>query len=152
MPCSYCRQGEVVAEECTAARDTNCQKAGLPQPTKLCKWHSKKSKTTQTTWHSTKPSTVSERGNWYYYLLFYEEVVIEMKVPNQHFVEIGSWESHVFFFLCVFFCVLSSISSSETFAKQCAIFLSASKTVNIQGYSELREPIKTRENCYPRIW
>ena len=42
--------------------------------------------------------------------------------------------------------------SSETFAKQCAIILSIRKTVNIQGYSELREPIKTRENCYPLIW
>ena len=45
-----------------------------------------------------------------------------------------------------------SISSSETFAKQRAIFLSVRKTVNSQGYSELREPIKTRENCYPLIW
>ena len=26
------------------------------------------------------------------------------------------------------------------------------KTLNIQGYSKLREPIKTRENCYPLIW
>ena len=41
------------------------------------------------------------------------------------------------------------ISSSETFAKGRAIFLSVRKTVNIHGYSELREPIKTRENCYP---
>ena len=24
--------------------------------------------------------------------------------------------------------------------------------MNIQGYSELREPIRTRENCYPLIW
>ena len=46
----------------------------------------------------------------------------------------------------------SSISSSETFAKRRAIFLSVCKTVNIQGYSELRELIKTRENCYPMIW
>ena len=46
----------------------------------------------------------------------------------------------------------SSISSSKTFAKQRAIFLSVRKTVNIQGYSELREPIKTGENCYPLIW
>ena len=30
----------------------------------------------------------------------------------------------------------SSISSSETFVKQGAIFLSVRKTVNIQGYSE----------------
>ena len=44
------------------------------------------------------------------------------------------------------------ISSSETFAKRRAIFLSVRKTVNSQGYSELREPIKTRENCYPLIW
>ena len=46
----------------------------------------------------------------------------------------------------------SSIFSSKTFAKQRAIFLSVRKTVNIQGYSELREPIKMRENCYPLIW
>ena len=26
------------------------------------------------------------------------------------------------------------------------------KTLNNQGYSELREPIKTRENCYSPIW
>ena len=45
----------------------------------------------------------------------------------------------------------SSISSAETFAKRRAIFLSVRKTVNIQGDSELREPIKTRENCYPLI-
>ena len=38
------------------------------------------------------------------------------------------------------------ISSSEIFAKRCAIFLSVRKTVNSQGYSEIREPIKTREN------
>ena len=44
------------------------------------------------------------------------------------------------------------ISSSETFAKRSAIFLSVRKTVNSQGYSELREPMKTRENCYPLIW
>ena len=42
--------------------------------------------------------------------------------------------------------------SSETFAKRRAIFLSIRKTVNIQEYSKLREPIKTRENCYPLIW
>ena len=42
--------------------------------------------------------------------------------------------------------------SSETFANQRAIFLSVGKTVNIQGYSQLREPIKTREYCYPLIW
>ena len=43
------------------------------------------------------------------------------------------------------------ISSSETFAKGRAIFLSVHKMVNIQGYiSELREPIKTRKNCYPQ--
>ena len=29
---------------------------------------------------------------------------------------------------------------------------SGRKTVNSQGYSELKEPIKTRENCYPLIW
>ena len=40
--------------------------------------------------------------------------------------------------------LMATISSSETFAKR-AIFLSIRKTVNGQGYSELREPIKTRE-------
>ena len=44
------------------------------------------------------------------------------------------------------------ISSSETFAKRRAIFLSVRETVNIRRYSELREPIKTLENCYPLIW
>ena len=29
---------------------------------------------------------------------------------------------------------------------------SGRKTVNSQGYSELREPIKTREKCYSLIW
>ena len=31
-------------------------------------------------------------------------------------------------------------------------FESRPKTVNIHGYSELREPIRTRENYYPLIW
>ena len=31
-------------------------------------------------------------------------------------------------------------------------FESRPKTVNIHGYSELRKPIRTRENCYPLIW
>ena len=47
---------------------------------------------------------------------------------------------------------MATISSSETFVKRHAIFLSIRKTVNIQGYSKLREPIKMRENCYPLIW
>ena len=34
---------------------------------------------------------------------------------------------------------MATISSSETFAKGRAIFFSFRKTVNIQGYSELRE-------------
>ena len=41
---------------------------------------------------------------------------------------------------------------TKTFAQGRAIFLSVRKTMNIQGHSELREPIKTRENCYPLIW
>ena len=45
-----------------------------------------------------------------------------------------------------------AVISYETFMKWRAIFLSVRKTVNIQGYSELREPIKTREYCYPLIW
>ena len=31
-------------------------------------------------------------------------------------------------------------------------FESCSKTVNIQGYSKLQEPIRTHENLYPLIW
>ena len=31
-------------------------------------------------------------------------------------------------------------------------FESRPKTVNIHGYSELREPVGTRKNCYPLIW
>ena len=47
---------------------------------------------------------------------------------------------------------MATISSYETFAKRRAIFLYIRKTVNIQGYSKSRVPIKTRENCYPLIW
>ena len=47
---------------------------------------------------------------------------------------------------------MATISSSETFAKRRAILLSVRKPVNIQGYSKVREPLKTRENCYPLIW
>ena len=47
--------------------------------------------------------------------------------------------------------LMATSFSSETFAKRRVIFLSVRKTVNIQGYSKLREPIKTRENCYPVI-
>ena len=48
--------------------------------------------------------------------------------------------------------LMATISSSETFAKRRAIFLAVRKTVNNQGYSKLREPIKMRQNCYPLIW
>ena len=47
---------------------------------------------------------------------------------------------------------MATISSSETFAKRRAIFVSIRKTVNSQEYSELPEPIKKCENCYPLIW
>ena len=43
----------------------------------------------------------------------------------------------------------AKISYFETVAKREANLNPRLKTVNIQGYSELREPIKTRENCYP---
>ena len=46
---------------------------------------------------------------------------------------------------------MATISSAETFAKRRVIFLFVHKTVNIQRYSKLWEPIKTRENCYPLI-
>ena len=32
------------------------------------------------------------------------------------------------------------------------IQLSPEGEVNSQGYSELREPIRTRENCYSLVW
>ena len=38
--------------------------------------------------------------------------------------------------------LMATISSSETFAKRRAIFLSVRKTVNIQGYCKLREQSK----------
>ena len=44
----------------------------------------------------------------------------------------------------------SKILSFETVTKQGAIL--NPKTVNIQGYSELREPIRTHVNRYPLIW
>ena len=54
---------------------------------------------------------------------------------------------------------MTTISSSETFVKRRTIFLSIRKTVNIQGYSELQEPIKThhfslrsQNSEYPRIF
>ena len=40
---------------------------------------------------------------------------------------------------------MATISSSETFTKQHAFFLSIRKTVNIQGYSKLWEPLKTQK-------
>ena len=43
------------------------------------------------------------------------------------------------------------ISSSENVSKRDAINGSGRKTVNSQGYSQLREPIETRENCYSLI-
>ena len=48
--------------------------------------------------------------------------------------------------------LMAVISFSETFVKRCTIFLSVCNTVNVQGYSKLREPIKMRENFYPLIW
>ena len=48
--------------------------------------------------------------------------------------------------------VTAKISSFETVQKREAIFESRPKTVNIQGYSELQEPTRTRKNCYPLIW
>ena len=44
----------------------------------------------------------------------------------------------------------SKILSFETVTKRGAIL--NPKTVNIQGYSELREPIRTHVNRYPLIW
>ena len=48
--------------------------------------------------------------------------------------------------------LMATISASETSTKRRPVFLSVRKTGNIQGYSKLREPIKTRENCYSLIW
>ena len=43
-------------------------------------------------------------------------------------------------------CHLSKLSRNEK------PFESGPKTVNIQGYSEVREPTRTRENSYSLIW
>ena len=56
-------------------------------------------------------------------------------------------------FVCtnaIFIAQISSFSR-ESLETRCH-FGSGCKTVNSQGYSELREPIKTRENCYSPIW
>ena len=51
--------------------------------------------------------------------------------------------------ICLYDCVIySSYKCLETRRH----LGSGRKTVNSQGYSELREPIKTRENCYSLIW
>ena len=46
----------------------------------------------------------------------------------------------------------AKISSFETVAKREAILNLVPKQWIIQGYSELREPIRTRQNCYTLIW
>ena len=48
--------------------------------------------------------------------------------------------------------LMATISSSSELSRNDEPFLSVHKTVNIHGYSKLREPIKMRENCYPLIW
>ena len=47
--------------------------------------------------------------------------------------------------------ITAKISSLETVAKREAI-LDRPKTLTIQGYSELQEPIRTHENYIPQIW
>ena len=47
---------------------------------------------------------------------------------------------------------IAQMSSFENVLKQGAILALGRKTVNDRGYSELREPIKTRENGYSLIW
>ena len=42
----------------------------------------------------------------------------------------------------------NAVLISETLAKRRAIFLSVRKTVHIEGDSELRKPMKTREYIY----
>ena len=54
-------------------------------------------------------------------------------------------------FVCTTASFFAQVSSSENVSKLDAI-LAPAKTVNSQGYSEFREPIKTRENCYSVIW
>jgi len=55
----------------------------------------------------------------------------------------------VFFYTTASF--IAQISSFENDLKRDAILAPVAKTVSSQGYSELREPIKTRENCYSLI-
>ena len=55
-------------------------------------------------------------------------------------------------FVCTNASFIIQISSSENVSKRDAINGSCRKTVNSQGYSKLREPIETRENCCSLIW
>ena len=46
----------------------------------------------------------------------------------------------------------AKISSYKTATQTRSHFESCPKAVNIRGYFELREPIRTRENRYPLTW
>ena len=54
-------------------------------------------------------------------------------------------------FVCTTTSFIAQISSSENLETRGHLG-SGRKTVNSQGYSELREPIKTCKNCYSLIW
>ena len=56
---------------------------------------------------------------------------------------------HRFLGICLYDC--SIYSSNECLATSCHLGFGR-KTVNSQGYFELRETIKTRENCNSLIW
>ena len=57
-------------------------------------------------------------------------------------------------FVCTTASFIGQISCSENVSKRDAILAPVRKQwiANSQGYSELQEPIKTREKCYSPIW
>ena len=56
-------------------------------------------------------------------------------------------------FVCTTASFIAQISCSENVSKRDAILAPVTKQLitNSQGYSELREPVKTREKCYSPI-
>ena len=56
-----------------------------------------------------------------------------------------------YLFVRILLSFIVQISSSENLETRRHLG-SGRKTVSSQGYSELREPIKARENCYSLIW
>ena len=56
------------------------------------------------------------------------------------------------FVVCMVFVGAADSFATEKLSQNRMPYWFLSQTVNSQGYSELREPIKMHENCYSLIW